>query len=308
MIYRCTKDEVISPSQYFARNGEKIFENNNSFCHVDRNNDVLYVDEGFDLSSIHNVAGEISENFTGAFKKMIMRNNCDFEKNSIVQIKKLTKETPIVIGGCGRSGTTLMLSILGAHSKIFAIPEETYAFYPNPLRLQRLSSQISELPTGVKWCEKTPKNILAYKKILNIFDDDVKIINMIRDGRDVITSKHPNGPGKYWVNKQRWIEDNQSLISNPNILTVKFEDLIRDPESTLLKVCNHIGLDFEIQLLNYQSKTNVLKNIAWKDTAKPIGLRNSLSHKRTEKDNKIIEDFMADPQALKLMNQFGYLR
>ena len=42
----------------------------------------------------------------------------------------------------------------------------------------------------------------------------------------------------------------KNLINNPNILTVKFEDLIKDPERTLLKVCDHIGLDFEIQLLN----------------------------------------------------------
>ena len=90
-------------------------------------------------------------------------------------------------------------------------------------------------------------------------------------------------------------------------MTVKFEDLVSDPKNTLLKVCDHISLDFESQLLDYQSKTNVLKNIAWKDAAKPIGLRNSLSHKRNEKDDVLIKDFMTDPQALKLMNQFGYL-
>ena len=35
---------------------------------------------------------------------------------------------PVYIGGCGRSGTTLLLSILSAHKDIFACPRELNPF------------------------------------------------------------------------------------------------------------------------------------------------------------------------------------
>ena len=38
--------------------------------------------------------------------------------------------SPLIIGGCGRSGTTLLLSVLSAHPKVLAIPHETEAFCP----------------------------------------------------------------------------------------------------------------------------------------------------------------------------------
>ena len=38
------------------------------------------------------------------------------------------KKPPIYIGGCGRSGTTLLLSILSSHPEIFACPGELEMF------------------------------------------------------------------------------------------------------------------------------------------------------------------------------------
>jgi len=35
-----------------------------------------------------------------------------------------------VIGGCGRSGTTLLLGVLSSNTKICAINEETWTLYP----------------------------------------------------------------------------------------------------------------------------------------------------------------------------------
>jgi hypothetical protein len=39
-------------------------------------------------------------------------------------------QKPIIIGGCARSGTTLLLSVLSCHPNIYAIPDETYTFCP----------------------------------------------------------------------------------------------------------------------------------------------------------------------------------
>ncbi len=43
-------------------------------------------------------------------------------------VNQISKKCPIIIGGCGRSGTTLLLSILGSHPNIQAIKDETGLF------------------------------------------------------------------------------------------------------------------------------------------------------------------------------------
>ncbi len=37
-------------------------------------------------------------------------------------------QSPVIIGGCARSGTTLVLAILAAHPSIYTIPNEIRAF------------------------------------------------------------------------------------------------------------------------------------------------------------------------------------
>src|SRR6056297_4213785 len=130
-------------------------------------------------------------------------------------------EKPIIIGACPRSGTTLLLSILDAHPNIYSIQNQTYAFtswkkenLPGrflPVRLDRLYREflfhrIKGDP--VRWCEKTPKNIQFLDKIIEYFSDTVKIIHLVRDGRDVVTSRHPkHTPNEYWVSVERWVKD-----------------------------------------------------------------------------------------------------
>ena len=117
----------------------------------------------------------------------------------------------IVIGGSGRSGTTLLLSILAAHPSIFAVDHETYAFCPHefedkpespanfqlyrlytPLALSKMSATVT------RWAEKTPRNVHFLAAILDYFGDDVRVLHLVRDGRDVITSRHPSRPGHFY--------------------------------------------------------------------------------------------------------------
>ena len=44
--------------------------------------------------------------------------------------QRLSRMSPIVIGGCARSGTTLLLSVLSCHPNVYAIPVETQALCP----------------------------------------------------------------------------------------------------------------------------------------------------------------------------------
>lgn len=126
---------------------------------------------------------------------------------------------PIVIGGCPRSGTTLIRVILDTHPNICCGPEsEIFKLgRRNPVRLaerfdldkaevvalqKRSESQAEFIErffamycrrTGKKrWAEKTPINIQSLDFLFDRFPK-ARFIHMIRDGRDVICSlrTHP---------------------------------------------------------------------------------------------------------------------
>ena len=129
------------------------------------------------------------------------------------KMKGRFQDMPIIIGGCGRSGTTLLLSIISAHPNIFAFPKEIGVFSEwhnsNP-RIDRLYRYVlvNSLPNEKnRWCEKTPGNVRHFDKILSYFNNKVKLIHIIRDGRDVMLSKHPKKPDSYWIFPVIWIND-----------------------------------------------------------------------------------------------------
>ena len=124
-------------------------------------------------------------------------------------------DPPIVIGGCGRSGTSLLLSILSAHPHIAGIPEETYAFCPDvwtpgaegpgDLDMEVIGRHLAHLDppaSTTRWCEKTPKNVQVFGALLAHFGERVRLVHIVRDGRDVLTSRHPSSTGKArWLSK-----------------------------------------------------------------------------------------------------------
>ena len=127
---------------------------------------------------------------------------------------------PILIGGCGRSGTTLLLAILSAHPNIFAFSRELVAVVdwkpadndPDSLEPARLDRLYRELlwrripPSAQRWCEKTPRNVHHIDKILDFWPNS-RFFHIVRDPRDVLTSRHPTRPDEYWVSPERWVRD-----------------------------------------------------------------------------------------------------
>ena len=126
---------------------------------------------------------------------------------------------PIIIGGCPRSGTTLMRVILDTHPQIccgpesalfkplwpalrklparFGIPDRTVDSLFRYSRSQawfvdeffRLYCRLQDKP---RWAEKTPANILHLDFILEHFPN-ARVIHVLRDGRDAVCSMrtHP---------------------------------------------------------------------------------------------------------------------
>jgi len=161
---------------------------------------------------------------------------------------------PVFITGCGHSGTSLLLSILGTHSRIFPIPYESklgYKGLKSTLYLRRFN-RLAIAHGKTRWVEKTPKHIHCLEQLLSI-QPGVKIIIIIRDGRDVACSfKDRFGDLERGI--KTWVTDNSAgrpYWKHPAIMVIRYEDIVSGFEATIKKVLHFIGEDFEPALLEY---------------------------------------------------------
>jgi len=131
----------------------------------------------------------------------------------------VSEASPLIIGGCGRSGTTILSAILNAHPNLYCGPESRLLSTPslNPKSLahdfevdeRRIRTWLSETSSKFefaerffrelthdhgkgRWSEKTPGNILVLDRLFASFPK-AKFIHAIRDGRDNVCSNrtHP---------------------------------------------------------------------------------------------------------------------
>jgi hypothetical protein len=248
---------------------------------------------------------------------MAMRNT---ESPAVDKLKEKFSRPPIIIAGCARSGTTLLLSVLSAHPNIYGIPFESRAFCGGfydgsnspdcPFDLTPISEhfQTVSVPKNGRWCEKTPRNIQRIKAILEYFNGEVKILNIVRDGRDVILSRHPENSNIFWVTPQRWIEDVQAGLQwerIPQMLTLRYEDLVMDFERTIGRICEFLDEEVTPEILSWNKCTKIKEHEAWFEKAQPIHDR-SIGIWKQATYRRRIEELMKMPQAVSLLKHYGY--
>ena len=172
---------------------------------------------------------------------------------------------PVFIVGCGHSGTSLLLAILGSHSKICAIPEETdiaYNYITNTPVLSKEAGQmiryfdlltISE--NKRRWVEKTPKHIHSIPLLRKLIPG-CKFMIILRDGRDVACSLEARC-GSLEDGIGRWINDNragETFWKDADVHVLKYEDIIENVGETIRGALNFLGEDFEEQMLHSHEK------------------------------------------------------
>jgi hypothetical protein len=163
---------------------------------------------------------------------------------------------PIFIVGCGHSGTSLVLRILGEHSRIYAIPfESKVALSESRLIDPKALAYFDRLAVAHgkrRWVEKTPRHIRQIGKILNSIPQ-ARILLIIRDGRDVACSiKKRKGSLEEGI--RRWLGDNvkgQEYWGHPNVFVFKYEDLVADPRAILNSIMSFIDEEVEGDMLTY---------------------------------------------------------
>ncbi len=229
---------------------------------------------------------------------------------------------PLIIGGCARSGTTLLQSVLSSHAQVCVIPYETQAFcstayYSRPrelpeLKIQRLRDHFAVHPISAEcryWCEKTPRNILFFEQILAYFGHRSRLIHIVRDGRDVITSLHPDEPDRYWVEPQRWVQDvsaGLAFFDHPQVLTLRYEDLVLNFESVIHQVMAFLKLAVTQHIMKYPQFATIRESKAWFHSA--TGMRaDAIGRWRAPCYRERTESLVADPEAVRLLTRFHYL-
>ena len=203
----------------------------------------------------------------------------------------------IFVGGCERSGTSLVQKILTSHSRIAGGPElvftgrvaELYrqmaASYPPEFAARiaafydaeelakafrdffaSLLRKVRERKPGAQYLsEKTPSNIFAAARLLEIFPDG-RFVHVIRDGRDVLAShrdvrRRIESSGRESWNRAsfrthrvcaRWHRAavaHFELSADPRLaeryLAIRYEELVREPAASLASLFGFLELEAE---------------------------------------------------------------
>jgi hypothetical protein len=233
------------------------------------------------------------------------------------------RKNPILVGGSGRSGTTLLVSLLSAHPNIYAVPDETAAFCPTAysekenlqeaFNIEQVYSYLMdpavELENYTRWCEKSPKNILFAERLLEYFGDGARFINVVRDGRDVVTSTHPSDPNSYFVPPEEWVRDvsaGRQIEDHPRVLTVRYEDIVRGHLPPLRQICEFIGEPFlEEAFRAYPESAQLQESRAWYGQAREIS-DSSVGRWKEDEHAEVVDCLYATEGAEELLKYHGY--
>ena len=197
--------------------------------------------------------------------------------------------------------------------------------HEDPLKLySSFLDYITKKKGAIISCEQTPANLYYLNEILNYFPK-AKVINLVRDQRDVLLSQknkwrrrylgarsipffemvrafvnyHPILTSKIWSSS---LKHTNKYLNHPNVKIIKFEDLLNDSENKLKEVCDFVDIKFnetmlEVPLLGssmeFDSKS---KNII--DKTKINKWKNG--------GLTMAEIYLSQVFSSEMMNKFGY--
>jgi hypothetical protein len=163
--------------------------------------------------------------------------------------------------------------------------------------------------------DKSLDNIHYANELMEIFDD-LLFLNIVRDPRAQVSSMNRSIIHDFdtVLNTQSWLKGHNAvagLIKNhpDRVLTIHFEDFLKNTELELRKICQFMGLEFLDSMLDV-SKSNEAQDIAklsalWESNlSAPISsnidkYKKHLSHYEIEIIETLTNDYMYD---------YGYIR
>lgn len=151
--------------------------------------------------------------------------------------------------------------------------------------------------------DQTPQNIFYIDELIRAYEN-VKVVNMVRDPRAVILSQrgkwkaakklgqptkeiirsffnyHPITLSILWNKAISAGNEAEESFGNKNLHTIKFEELVSNPESVMKSLCAFIEIEYKAEMLNVdlQMSSNDLKQ-----TDNMSGVQSSVADKWVDK-------------------------
>ena len=237
------------------------------------------------------------------------------------------EQRQLVVCGFPRSGTSLMYNMLSTTLPGFRYePFENYFMY----RMHRLGNYATKAPLDVlhiPWIDK-----------LNINQKTLIILVLVRDIRDVLTSRHPMNPSDYFIGHdhsgwpqaggfEKWSFDAPGVISiheaikairpRDDTSIIRYEELVNDPDAVQSALSKKYGLKFGLPFSEYHTKPEMHAYryegpyAARDQSLVREGQRSSQDRvhrwrSRAEDRARIREQFTACPALFDVLNDLGY--
>ena len=106
-----------------------------------------------------------------------------------------------------------------------------------------------------RWADKTPYYVGELDLVKRVFPQ-ARIVNLVRDGRDVALSllRVPFGPSNVWAAARQWraavdAGDAGEARYGEDVLTIRYEDLVADPEPVVKRVCAFCEIAYRPEML-----------------------------------------------------------
>jgi sulfotransferase family protein len=219
-----------------------------------------------------------------------------------------------------RKATELIMSLTLAHQRVADLYEfsahELNTFLASRPRtiasmVEALTEQYAARNGKRRWAEKTPNHLLHLRQLRSAFPE-AQVIRIIRDPRDSAASMRglPEGSDSILANAFAWHEWHRQSRDffdiDQNHITVHYEDLVLQPETTLKELCRFLSVPFELTMLETSISGAAVssKHEPWKTrAAQRLDASRVQAWKRTLPSNtRRAVDFVC----LEGMLEFGY--
>lgn len=170
--------------------------------------------------------------------------------------------------------------------------------------LEVLTEQYIERVGKIRWVEKSPSHVLRGPEIRNQYPN-APIIRIVRDPRDVALSleKVPWGVKSFVEGLLYWREfdegGNAFMERDSKTLTMRYEDLLKEPVTVLTRICKFINERYEETMLDTTEASFHVRrgNEIWKnrvgqalDPSRAAAWRSSLSGSEIRLADAIVGD------------------
>ncbi len=212
------------------------------------------------LASILNRHSRVASATETHFFNFIAKNNYDWKQFDLENFKRLLEESRIsdFISLVNVDQDTLIKEFQNINNEKLDANLGVDDFYKKQT-FDTLMNILLEKRHKFRFCEKTPQHLQNVAEIIKLYPC-AKFIHIVRDGRDTVNSLlkmpwRPNGlvnNARFWVHYAKLGQEQQKLFPE-NILTVRYEELLRDPETNLKAICKFIDEKFEPAMLKESS-------------------------------------------------------